>query len=74
MGKRKDSEELKLEAPRLTSQGGASVAQVARDLGISSNMLSGWRRELEDHGGKAFPGKGVARDPELAQVKREIGR
>jgi len=74
MGKRKYSEEFKLEAVRLASQEGVRVAQVAKDLGISSNMLSRWRREHEAHGGKAFPGKGVARDEELAQLKRELGR
>ena len=75
MGSRsKYSEEFKLEAVQLTCQEGVSVAQVAKDLGVSANMLSRWRREYQAHSKKAFPGKGVARDQELAQLKRELGR
>ena len=72
--RRKYSEEFKLEAVELTCQEGVSVSQVAKDLGITANMLSRWRRELRAHRGKPFPGKGVARDQELAQLKRELGR
>jgi len=75
MGSRsKYSEEFKLEAVQLTCQEGVSVAQVAKDIGVSANMLSRWRREFRTRRGKAFPGKGIARDEELAQLKRELGR
>jgi transposase len=38
--------EYKLEAVRLTTEGGISVAQAARDLGLNENTLHNWRRQL----------------------------
>ena len=39
------TDEFKAEAVRLSQTGGKSVAQVARDLGISVNTLHVWRRD-----------------------------
>lgn len=61
------SEEFKREAVHLTYQPGASVSQVARDIGVGSNLLFRWRRELKG-GSTAFPGSGVAHDQELLVV------
>ena len=72
--RRKFSEEFKREAVGLTRQPGISVSQVARELGVGSNLLFRWRRELESGGKKAFPGKGVARDQELVALKMELAR
>ena len=58
--RRKYSEEFKREAVGLTRQPGANVSQVARDIGVGSNLLFRWRRELEGDG-KSFPGSGVAK-------------
>lgn len=75
MGSRRTySAEFKHEAVQLASQAGVSVAQVARDLGIQPNMLTRWRRESATTGPKAFRGRGVPRDQELAQLKRDLGR
>ena len=75
MGKRRRfSAEFKREAVALTARPDVSVAQVARDLGIASNLLSRWRRALHADGAKAFQGKGVARDEEVARLKRELAR
>lgn len=72
MAKRRTySEEFKREAVKLTRQPDATVAQVARDIGVSRSQLFRWRRELEGEG-KAFPGSGVARDQELLALKREL--
>jgi transposase len=63
MAKRKKySEEFKREAVGLTRQPGASVSQIAQDIGVNANQLCRWRVELESSGKKAFPGAGVARD------------
>lgn len=67
--RRRFSAEFKREAVALTAQPDVSVAQVARDLGIGSNLLSRWRRALHADGAKAFQGKGVARDEEVAGLK-----
>ena len=53
---------------------GATVTGVARDLGINGHMLGRWRKQLEEHGKKAFPGQGRARDEEMMQLKRELAR
>jgi transposase len=50
--------EFKLEAVRLAQSSEKSQAQIARDLGRGDSTLSHWRKELEDHGGDAFPGSG----------------
>ena len=71
--RRKYSEEFKREAVGLTRQPDASVSQVARDIGVGSNLLFRWRRELEAEG-KVFPGSGVARDQEVLALKRELAK
>ena len=74
MAKRKKySEEFKREAVGLTRQPDASVSEVARDIGVGSNLLFRWRRELEAEG-KVFPGSGVARDQEVLALKRELAK
>jgi transposase len=50
------------------------VSQVARELGISPNLLSRWCREAKAEGGQAFPGPGRPKDEELAHLKRELAR
>ena len=72
--RRKFSAEFKREAVALTAQPDVSVAQVARELGIGANLLGRWRRQLEADGAKAFRGQGVARDEEVARLKRELAR
>jgi len=74
MARQKYSEEYKREAVALTRLSGATVTGVARDLGINGHMLGRWRKQLEQHGKKAFPGQGHARDEELMQLKRENAR
>jgi transposase len=75
MGKRRQySAEFKREAVALTAQPDVSVAQVARELGIGANMLARWRRELQVDGPKAYRGHGVARDEEVARLKRGLAR
>jgi transposase len=59
---------------REAQQAGVSVSQVARDLGIQPNMLTRWRQEFAAPGPKAFRGQGIARDQEIAQLRRELGR
>ncbi|MCH8124103.1 MAG: transposase [Bacteroidetes bacterium] len=74
MQRRKYSNEFKQEAVQLASGPGANLSQVARDLGINAGMLGRWRTELETLGKTAFRGKGVARDEEMASLKRELAR
>lgn len=74
MQRKRYSEEFKREAVGLIREPGANISQTARDLGIRANQLYRWRRELDAHGKKSFPGAGVARDQEILALKRELAR
>jgi transposase len=68
------SQEYKHEAVQLACSSDEPVSQVARELGISPNLLSRWCREAKAEGGQAFPGPGRPKDEELAHLKRELAR
>jgi transposase len=74
MARRKYSDEYKQEAVALTRVPGATIQAVAADLGINAHMLGKWRKAIEQHGDKAFPGQGHARDEEMMQLRRENAR
>ena len=52
------SEEFKQEAVALVLDHGYSYAAAGRSLGINGNLVSRWKRQLEDEASAAFPGKG----------------
>jgi transposase len=72
--RRKYDREFNLEAVRLITQGGRSVVEVARDLGIHENLLYKWRRKYLDDTAHAFPGKGHLKpaDEEMRRLKKEL--
>jgi len=72
--RKKYSAEFKREAVALANQPGVTKAQIGRELGINPNMITRWQRELSANGSKAFLGQGVARDEEMAALKREVNR
>ena len=72
--RRRYTKQFKEEAIRLVGQEGVSLAQVGQDLGINAEMLRRWRKEASKEGSQVFRGYGVARDEELARLKRELGR
>lgn len=74
MGRRKFSDEFKREAVELAATPGVTQAQIARDLGIGAGLLGRWIRAYRESGERAFPGKGNARDQEVATLKRELAR
>ena len=55
---------------------GASIAEVARACEVNPNVLHRWRRELRDHGARAFSGNGKSRaeENEMAALERKVGR
>ncbi len=66
--------EFKLEALRLVETSGKSKAQLERELGLSSGLLSHWQQQMQEEGLNAFPGHGK-RTPEqerLRQLEREV--
>ena len=50
--------EFKAEAVKLVTEQGYSVAEAARSLGISENLIRNWRHALQTQGEHAFPGPG----------------
>jgi len=72
--RRKFDREFKREAVQLATRGDKTLTQVARDLGISTNVLSRWKRQLTDDPAFAFPGKGHLKpaDEELRRMKKEL--
>jgi transposase-like protein len=73
--RRKFTKEFKQAAVRRL-QGGQSAAEVARGLEVHPSDLQRWRRELEEHGERAFSGVGRKRAEEnqIAELERKIGR
>jgi transposase len=69
--RRQYTAEFKHEAVRLVTEGGLSMAQVARDLGLDDNLVSRWKKEAQQNGPRAFPGQGHPQDEELARLRRE---
>jgi transposase len=71
--KRVFTAEFKREALNLLETSGKSLAQIARDLGISDNTLHGWKQQMRQHGQDAFPGSGhqTPQEEELHRLRRE---
>jgi len=72
--RRKFTKEFKQTAVRRLNSG-QNMAELARALEVHPSDLHRWRRELQDHGGRAFSGAGKKRAEEtkLAELERKIG-
>ena len=72
----KFSREFKLEAVKLVTERGVSVAQACRDLELAESVLRRWMRELTAAPAAAFPGNGqIGADlAEIAALKKEVER
>jgi transposase len=66
------SKEFKIEAVRLAEQSDRPVTQIARELGVRQNQIYKWKKQMEAHKEKAFPGKGREADEETARLRREL--
>ena len=73
--RRKYSREFKEEAVKLVTEQGYQVSEAARNLGIHANMLSRWKREVED-GVEGGGGMGKLNDvqSELRRLRKENKR
>ena len=74
--RRSYSREFKVEAVRLITEKGYSIAEASRNLGIEYSVLRRWKKQLADDLQNAFPGKGKLKpaDEELRRLKRELDR
>jgi transposase len=75
--RRKYTEEFKSEAVRLLKSGKATLAQIARDIGVSETTLWGWAyrgkraRATRESESKAEDGLTMTEREELRQLRRE---
>ena len=70
------SREFKLEAVKMVSERGVSVAQAARDLGLHENVLRKWVRDQKADPQHAFPGQGQMKpeQAEIAALRKEVAK
>jgi transposase InsO family protein len=65
--------EFKAEAAKLVTEQGYSVAEAARSLGISENLICNWKQALRNKGADAFPGQGKLPAVEDLYSRRVVG-
>jgi transposase len=68
--------EFKVEAVKLVTEQGYSVAEAARSLGVHETLLRSWKQALQAQGDQAFPGQGnpPAVEEELRRLRAENKR
>jgi transposase len=68
--------EFKLEAVKLITEKGYSVAEAARSLDIGETLLRSWKDAFAKEGDQAFPGHGKlpAIEEELRQLRADNKR
>lgn len=76
MGKKKTrrrfTREFKVEAVKLVTEKGLTVAAVARDLDIAENLLHRWKRQLREDPGFTLMKKSDQQAEELCRLRREL--
>ena len=75
LSRRQFTKEFKLAAVRRLEQG-VPMAEVARGMEVSPNVLHGWRKEFREGPGNAFSGNGNQRwsDGRVAELERKVGQ
>ena len=76
MARKTYAHEFKLQAVRMLTDQGLSVAEVSRRLGVGENCLRNWRRAAKAQGSDASPGPGnpAPADDELRRLRAENAR
>jgi transposase len=76
MRRRTFSREYKIEAVKLVTERGVSVAQACRDLDVAESVFRRWLREAAAAPVSAFPGHCRQRDElaEIAALKKEVAK
>ena len=76
MGKRRSfSKEFRLEAVKLVRDGGVSIRQASRDLGVHETSLRRWITQYEiDHGQGSEEALSTGDKEELRQLRRDNRR
>ena len=68
--------EFKLQAVRMIADQKLSVAEVARRLGVTENLLHSWKKAVLKKGAEAFPGSGhlTPVEEELRRLRADVKR
>ncbi len=68
--------EFKLQAVKMVTEQKLSVAEVARRLGVTENLLHSWKKAVLKNGADAFPGSGhlTPVEEELRRLRAEVKR
>lgn len=76
MARKTYTREFKLQALRMITDKGQSIAEVARQLGVTEGSLRSWKAAAEDQGEAAFPGQGKLSpaEDELRRLRAENAR
>ena len=76
MARKTYTREFKLQALKMLTTQGLSVAEVARRLGIRDNLLRNWKKAAQEQGTDAFPGHGhpTPAEDELRALRAEVHR
>ena|SRR5437016_3675595 len=64
--------QFKLDAVRLMTEGGRTIAQLSRDLGISASQLLRWRERFGEHSAKGNGTAASADNAETEKLRREL--
>ncbi len=74
MERRKFTREFKLEAVKLITDRGVTVAQAARELGVHGTVLRRWVKDSAADPPQAFGGQGRMKPEqvEIARLRREV--
>ena len=76
MARKTYTREFKLQALKMLTDQGLSVAEAARRLGVTEGCLRTWKQAAEEHGEAAFPGHGnpSPAEDELRRLRAENAR
>ena len=74
MKRKSYTREFKIEAVKLITEKGYSIAEASRNLGVEYSVLRRWKQQLTKDPSSAFPGTGhlSPQDEELRRLKREL--
>ncbi len=72
--RRKYDREFKIEAVKLVTERGTSIAEAARNLGIHENLLRTWKNKYLEDTADSFPGKGHLKpqDEQLWRLRKKL--
>jgi transposase len=76
MARRTYTREFKIQAVRMVTHDGLSVAEASRRLGVTEDALRVWRDAAAGSGDAAFPGPGnlSAEQEEIRSLRAEVAR